>query len=118
MGIGVLGTEQVDYDSKTGKLVQDSTWTYKIPSATCVPHQFNVAFLEVSSGHPFFQIIIMPFNSITAGQLSSRVLLVWVQSISRVLSHMLAAWLLTPRSLCIQAHAVHANLPSGAAPQL
>lgn len=47
MGIGVLGTEQVDYDSKTGKLIQDSTWTYKIPSATCVPQQLNVAFLEV-----------------------------------------------------------------------
>ena len=47
MGIGVLGTEQVDYDSKTGKLIQDSTWTYKIPSATCVPQQLNVAFLKV-----------------------------------------------------------------------
>ena len=47
MGMGVLGTEQVDYDSETGKLIQDSTWTYKIPSATCVPQQLNVAFLEV-----------------------------------------------------------------------
>ena len=47
MGLGVLGTEQVEYDSKTGKLHQDSTWTYKVPSATCVPRQLNVAFLEV-----------------------------------------------------------------------
>ncbi len=49
MGIGVLATEEVEYDSQTGKLLQDSTWNYKIPSATCVPQQLNVAFLEVTS---------------------------------------------------------------------
>ncbi|KAK9864227.1 hypothetical protein WJX84_007048 [Apatococcus fuscideae] len=48
MGIGVLATEEVEYDSQTGKLLQDSTWNYKIPSATCVPQQLNVAFLENS----------------------------------------------------------------------
>ena len=68
MGIGVLGTEQVDNDSKNGKLVQDSTWTYKIPSATCVPQHFNVAFLEVSPGPSSFQVIIMPFHDSTAAE--------------------------------------------------
>ena len=35
------------YDTATGKLVSDGTWTYKIPSAACIPQKMNVEFLKV-----------------------------------------------------------------------
>ena len=46
-GLGMMTTEEVVIDAKTGRLLTDSTWTYKIPTAPCVPSQFNVSFLKV-----------------------------------------------------------------------
>lgn len=46
-GLGMMTTEEVVIDSKSGRLLTDSTWTYKIPTAPCVPSQFNVSFLKV-----------------------------------------------------------------------
>ena len=47
MGLGYLTSEEVVIDKDTGKLFSDGTWTYKIPSAACIPQQLNVAFLKV-----------------------------------------------------------------------
>eukprot|EP01111_Echinosteliopsis_oligospora_P011758 TRINITY_DN3944_c0_g2_i1.p1 TRINITY_DN3944_c0_g2~~TRINITY_DN3944_c0_g2_i1.p1 ORF type:complete len:1275 (-),score=347.02 TRINITY_DN3944_c0_g2_i1:75-3899(-) len=41
MGLGNIFTEEVIYDDH-GKLVTDSTWTYKIPSSTDIPHYMQV----------------------------------------------------------------------------
>lgn len=49
MGLGMMAQEQVIIDENTGKLMTDSTWNYKIPTAICIPQQLNVAFLKVSS---------------------------------------------------------------------
>ena len=50
MGCGLMVQEQVIIDSATGKLLTDGTWTYKIPTAACIPRQLNVEFLKVP--HP------------------------------------------------------------------
>ena len=42
-----LVQERVVVDESTGRLLTDSTWTYKIPTAICIPQQLNVAFLKV-----------------------------------------------------------------------
>lgn len=49
MGLGMMSQEQVNVDDVTGHLISDSTWTYKIPTAMCIPQQLNISFLKV--GH-------------------------------------------------------------------
>ena len=51
-GLGMMTTEEVVIDPKTGRLLTDSTWTYKIPTAPCVPAEFNVSFLKVCHAAP------------------------------------------------------------------
>eukprot|EP00891_Asterochloris_glomerata_P008497 jgi/Astpho2/8497/Aster-05539 len=48
MGMGLQTSEEVVVDQDSGKLLSDGTWTYKIPSAGCIPRQFNVTFLKDS----------------------------------------------------------------------
>ncbi|KAK9795562.1 hypothetical protein WJX73_009750 [Symbiochloris irregularis] len=48
MGMGMMSQEQVQVDDVTGHLLSDSTWTYKIPTAICIPQQLNVTFLKDS----------------------------------------------------------------------
>ncbi|DBA80138.1 TPA: hypothetical protein ACH3X2_007614 [Trebouxia sp. C0005] len=48
MGMGLCTMEEVLIDPKTGKLLSDSTWTYKIPTAADIPRNFNVTFLKDS----------------------------------------------------------------------
>ncbi len=48
MGMGLCTMEEVLIDPKTGKLLSDSTWTYKIPTAADIPRNFNVTFLKNS----------------------------------------------------------------------
>ena len=50
-GLGMMLQEHVDY-SADGQPLYDSTWDYKIPTAACIPRQFNIALLKVSL--PFF----------------------------------------------------------------
>ena len=45
-GLGMMLQEHVDY-SKEGQPLYDSTWDYKIPTAACIPRQFNIALLKV-----------------------------------------------------------------------
>ena len=33
--------------ANTGALLSDGTWTYKIPTAACIPRRLNVTFLKV-----------------------------------------------------------------------
>lgn len=47
-GLGMMLQEHVDY-SKEGQPLYDSTWDYKIPTAACIPRQFNIALLKVGS---------------------------------------------------------------------
>ena len=47
MGMGLQTQEEVVYDAETGHLLSDGTWTYKIPTAACIPRKLNVAFLRV-----------------------------------------------------------------------
>ena len=47
-GLGMMLQEHVDY-SKDGQPLYDSTWDYKIPTAACIPRQFNIALLKVGS---------------------------------------------------------------------
>ena len=44
----VMLQEHIDY-SKEGQPLYDSTWDYKIPTAACIPRQFNIALLKVQS---------------------------------------------------------------------
>ena len=46
-GMGMMLQERVDYDS-SGQPQYNSTWDYKIPSAACIPREFNIALLEDS----------------------------------------------------------------------
>lgn len=46
-GLGMMTSEEVTIDSETGRLITDGTWTYKIPTAACIPQEFNVEFLKV-----------------------------------------------------------------------
>ena len=48
MGMGLCTMEEVLIEPKTGKLLSDSTWTYKIPTAADIPRNFNVTFLKDS----------------------------------------------------------------------
>eukprot|EP00884_Botryococcus_braunii_P010388 jgi/Botrbrau1/19350/Bobra.0073s0075.1 len=48
-GLGLMLTEDVKVDPETGKLVADSTWTYKVPSVETIPRQINVYLLK---NHP------------------------------------------------------------------
>ena len=48
MGMGMCTSEEVLFEPGTGKLLSDSTWTYKIPTAADIPRQFNVTFLKDS----------------------------------------------------------------------
>lgn len=48
MGMGICTMEEVLVEPKTGKLLSDSTWTYKIPTAADIPRKFNVTFLKDS----------------------------------------------------------------------
>ena len=45
-GLGMMLQEHVDY-SPEGQPLYDSTWDYKIPTAACIPRQFNIALLKV-----------------------------------------------------------------------
>ena len=47
MGMGLQTQEEVVYDADTGALLSDGTWTYKIPTAACIPRRLNVTFLKV-----------------------------------------------------------------------
>ena len=49
MGTGMMVQEHVIIDSTTGQLLTDGTWTYKIPTAACIPRQLNVEFLKVGA---------------------------------------------------------------------
>jgi len=46
-GLGYLTSEEVVVDESSGRLISDGTWTYKIPSAACIPQKMNVEFLKV-----------------------------------------------------------------------
>ncbi len=48
MGMGLCTMEEVLIDPNSGKLLSDSTWTYKIPTAADIPRNFNVTFLKDS----------------------------------------------------------------------
>ncbi len=48
MGMGLCTMEEVLIEPETGKLLSDSTWTYKIPTAADIPRNFNVTFLKDS----------------------------------------------------------------------
>ena len=48
MGMGLCTMEEILIEPKTGKLLSDSTWTYKIPTAADIPRHFNVTFLKDS----------------------------------------------------------------------
>lgn len=48
MGMGLCTMEEILIQPKTGKLLSDSTWTYKIPTAADIPRRFNVTFLKDS----------------------------------------------------------------------
>ena len=50
MGTGMMVQEQVIIDEQTGALQTDGTWTYKIPTAACIPRQLNVEFLKARAG--------------------------------------------------------------------
>eukprot|EP00898_Chlorokybus_atmophyticus_P006626 jgi/Chlat1/6965/Chrsp52S06619 len=47
-GVGWLATEEVMLDPESGRLVTDSTWTYKPPSSGDLPKDLRVAFLKNS----------------------------------------------------------------------
>ena len=44
-GMGMMLQEGVDY-SADGQPLYNSTWDYKIPSAACIPREFNIALLK------------------------------------------------------------------------
>lgn len=48
MGMGLCTSEEILVEPETGKLLSDSTWTYKIPTAADIPRNFNVTFLKNS----------------------------------------------------------------------
>lgn len=47
-GLGSMLAEEVKKEAGTGRLISDGTWTYKVPSASCIPRQLNVHFLKDS----------------------------------------------------------------------
>ena len=46
MGMGLQTQEEVVVDPETGHLLSDGTWTYKIPTAACIPRKLNISFLK------------------------------------------------------------------------
>jgi CO/xanthine dehydrogenase Mo-binding subunit len=55
-GMGMMLQERVDYSAE-GAPLYASTWDYKIPSAACIPREFNIALLKArthGSWHPAF----------------------------------------------------------------
>ena len=44
--MGMMLQERADY-SPEGQPLYNSTWTYKIPAASCIPRIFNIALLAV-----------------------------------------------------------------------
>ncbi len=55
-GCGMALTEEALFDHH-GKFLTDSTWNYKIPSATCIPREMHVQLLEVL---PCIADVMMP----------------------------------------------------------
>uniref|UniRef100_A0A182JVL3 Indole-3-acetaldehyde oxidase n=1 Tax=Anopheles christyi TaxID=43041 RepID=A0A182JVL3_9DIPT len=49
MGLGYYLTEALVYDPKTGALVNNRTWNYKVPGHRDIPVDFRVSFLSKSS---------------------------------------------------------------------
>ena len=64
MGMGLQTQEEVVYDAQTGALLSDGTWTYKIPTAACIPRRLNVTFLKVIVAHssPHVPVFDTPFR--------------------------------------------------------
>jgi len=48
MGVGNCLLEGTEYDSSTGALLTDNTWTYKPPLATDVPEDFTVELVDMT----------------------------------------------------------------------
>ncbi|KAG1683136.1 Xanthine dehydrogenase [Nymphon striatum] len=48
MGLGLMMSEQMKYDSKSGELLTKNTWEYKPPTTKDIPIKFNIKFLKNS----------------------------------------------------------------------
>lgn len=46
MGVGYWLSEKLDYNSQTGELMTNRTWSYKVPGPLDIPIDFRVKFLE------------------------------------------------------------------------
>lgn len=53
-GLGMMTSEHVLVDDSTGKLITDSTWNYKPPTAACIPQQMFIDFLKVCWSQSFW----------------------------------------------------------------
>ena len=51
LGMGMMLQERADY-SPQGQPLYNSTWTYKIPAASCIPRVFNIGLLAVGAPCP------------------------------------------------------------------
>eukprot|EP00200_Dunaliella_tertiolecta_P008210 CAMPEP_0202368174 /NCGR_PEP_ID=MMETSP1127-20130417/342_1 /ASSEMBLY_ACC=CAM_ASM_000462 /TAXON_ID=3047 /ORGANISM="Dunaliella tertiolecta, Strain CCMP1320" /LENGTH=1499 /DNA_ID=CAMNT_0048963543 /DNA_START=12 /DNA_END=4511 /DNA_ORIENTATION=+ len=50
-GMGMMLSEHMEHDHASGAITSNSTWTYKVPSVTCVPERFSVSLLRDSPLH-------------------------------------------------------------------